>query len=247
MSQQLQFIALTGLAAVMDQITAATNNLANANTTGFKAQRPVFQALPLYGQGLPDRVDVAARETAADLRPGAIQQTGRSLDIAINGDAWIAVQAKDGSVALTRNGALTVSPLGLLQTSDGHPVLGEGFAPISLPPLQSMTIGEDGTISGVPQGQAPDQIAALNRIMLVATPPDGLQRRADGLFQDPAGNPAPDGRARVQVGALEASNADPVATMLRLIEGTRMFQTQTQLLRTIGGTGRPESTPLSLA
>jgi len=85
MSQQLFYLGLAGLNATMDRVTAATNNLANATTTGFKAQRPVFQAQPLFGQGLPDRVNVAAREDTADFRGGSIQQTGRNLDVAIRG------------------------------------------------------------------------------------------------------------------------------------------------------------------
>src|SRR5580693_4714082 len=101
MSQQLVYLAMTGLTATMDRMTAATNNLANASTTAFKAQQPVFQAEPLYGQGLPDRVNVAAAEEGADFNPGPIEQTGRSLDIALNGQGWIAVQAANGSTALT--------------------------------------------------------------------------------------------------------------------------------------------------
>lgn len=247
MSQQLQFVAMTGLKAMMDRVAAASNNLANANTTGFKAQRPVFEALPMYNQGLPDRVDVAAKQDTADFRPGSIEQTGRSLDVAVKGSGWLAVQASDGSVALTRNGALSVSSTGVLQTSDGRPVLGEGFAPISLPPLQKMTIGEDGTISGVPQGQPPDQVAALNRIMLVDPASSTLSRRTDGLFQDGSGaKPTPDAKVKVQVGALEDSNADSVSTMINLIENTRMFQMQTELVHMAGGNGQNQATPLTL-
>src|ERR1700722_11817025 len=148
MSQQTIYLAMSGLNATMDRMTASTNNLANANTAGFKAQQPVFHAEPLYGQGLPDRVNVASAEESADFAAGPIEQTGRPLDVAVNGTGWIGVQAADGSSALTRNGSLSVSATGVLQTSDGHPVLGNGGAPITLPPLQNVTIGEDGTISG---------------------------------------------------------------------------------------------------
>src|SRR5579864_9092754 len=103
MSQQLVYLAMTGLNATMDRMTAATNNLANASTTAFKAQQPMFQAEPFYGQGLPDRVDVVSTEDTADFRPGPIDQTGRSLDAAVKGSGWIAVQAADGTPALTRN------------------------------------------------------------------------------------------------------------------------------------------------
>jgi flagellar basal-body rod protein FlgF len=230
----------------VDRITATTNNLANVNTTGFKAQRPVFEALPYYGQGLPDRVDVAARQDTADFRPGALEQTGRSLDVAINGDGWLAVRAGDGAVALTRNGALSVSGTGVLQTSTGQPVLGEGFAPITLPQLQSVTIGADGTISGVAQGQSPDQVSTLGRIMLVNPPAASLSRRGDGLFQTNTGPPAPDGKVNLMVGALEGSNANAVSLMIGLIENTRTFQMQTELARLAGGLGQGQGTPLTL-
>ncbi|MBV9826702.1 MAG: flagellar basal body rod protein FlgF [Alphaproteobacteria bacterium] len=237
---------MTGLNATMDRITAATNNLANINTTGFKAQRPVFQALPVYGQGLPDRVDVVARDDSADFRSGPIEHTGRSLDVAVNGSGWIAVKTADGSSALTRNGALSVSATGILQTNDGHPVLGEGFAPISLPPLQSVTIGADGTISGALVGQSPEQISTLNRIMLVDPPAQSLTRRTDGLFQDQSGKPTPSAKVTLAVGALEGSNADSVSTMINLIENTRTFQMETELVHTVGASGQGQGTPLSL-
>jgi flagellar basal-body rod protein FlgF len=153
MSEQLVYLAMTGLNATMERMTASTNNLANANTTAFKAQQPVFQSLPLYGQGLADRVDVAAAEDTADFSSGPIEQTGRSLDVAVKGQGWIGVQASDGTTALSRNGSLSISATGVLQTSDGNPVLGSGGGPITLPPLQTVTIGEDGTISGSLVGQ----------------------------------------------------------------------------------------------
>src|SRR5262249_14354031 len=153
----------------------------------FKAQQPVFQAQPFYGQGQPDRVDVATTEVSADFRPGPIEQTGRSLDVAVSGSGWIGVQASDGTPALTRNGSLSLSATGVLQTSDGSPVLGRGGAPITLPPLQNVTIGEDGTVSGTLLGQTPDQVTTLNRILLANPQQSNLKRRADGLFQDPTG------------------------------------------------------------
>lgn len=246
MSEQLFYLAMSGLNATMDRITATTNNLANANTTAFKAQRPVFEAFPLYGQGLPDRVDVSAEQDTADFKSGPIQTTGRNLDVAVVGQGWIAVQAEDGSVALTRNGSLSISPNGTLQTSDGRPVLGSGMAPITLPPLQSVTIGKDGTISGALVGQSPDQIAALNRIMLVNPPTAQLQRRGDGLFADASGNPAPDARVQLESGALESSNADTVGMMMNMLEYTRMFQMQTQLMHVMLSAQQSQGTPLSL-
>src|SRR5579885_2507449 len=112
MSQQAIYLAASGLNATMDRMTAAANNLANTSTTAFKAQQPVFKAEPYVGQGLPDRVDVTTSADTADFKAGPIEQTGRSLDVAVAGPGWIGVQASDGTTALTRNGSLSISATG---------------------------------------------------------------------------------------------------------------------------------------
>jgi flagellar basal-body rod protein FlgF len=246
MSDQVLYILMTGANAVMDRMTATTNNLANVNTTGFKAQQPVFQSFPLYNQGQPDRVDVAAREATANFASGATQQTGRSLDIAVKGPGWIAVQGQDGNPAYTRAGSLHISALGVLETAEGHPVLGQSGTPITLPPLQSVSIGDDGTVSGVQVGQEPTQIAAFDRIMLANPPSSNLARQADGLFADQTGALSIDGQVQVQSGALEQSNVDPVGMMVTLIENSRMFQMQTNLMHTVATMGQGGQSPLSL-
>lgn len=247
MSQQLFYLAMAGLDATMDRVTASANNLANRGTTAFKAQKPAFQALPLYGQGLPDRVLVAVTQESPDLREGSIQHTGRELDVAVKGPGWIVVQPPDGSFALTRSGSLAVSSAGVVQNSEGHIVLGHGFAPIVLPPLQSVTIGEDGTISGALAGQNPDQITALNRIMLANPPGASLQRRPDGLFEDQTAPPQPDAGVHLQIGALEDSNADTVGMMMNMIENSRTFQMQTEMMRMVFAAAQGQSSPLTLS
>jgi flagellar basal-body rod protein FlgF len=247
MSQQGIYLAMTGLNATMDRMTAAANNLANSSTIGFKAQQPVFQARPLYGQGLPDRVDVTTGEGVADFKSGPVEQTGRGLDVAVNGSGWIGVQATDGTTALTRNGSLSISATGVLETSAGDPVLGRGGAPITLPPLQTVTIGEDGTISGTLVGQNPNQVTTLNRILLANPKSATLKRRTDGLFQDQAGAPVPDASVKLQVGALEGSNANPVSLMMSMIENSRMFQMQTELVHMATTVGQGQGSPLTLS
>jgi flagellar basal-body rod protein FlgF len=244
-SNQVLYLLMTGTAAVMDQMTVTTNNLANANTTGYKAQTPTFQAVP-YQQGAPDRVGVVTRDQTADFKPGAIAMTGRKLDIAVEGQGWIGVQGSDGQPAYTRNGSLNIGPNGMLQTNDGHPVLGQGGGPISLPPLESITIGDDGTVSGVLMGQQATQIIAFDRIMLANPPAAAMTRRGDGLFSDTSGAVRIDGNIRVKSGALEQSNVDSVGMMMKLIENTRMFQMQTGLMHTMGTMGQGSSSPLTL-
>jgi flagellar basal-body rod protein FlgF len=246
MSGQTIYLAMSGLNATLDKMTAATNNLANASTVAFKAQQPVFEAEPFYGQGLPDRVNVTSAEDSADFKGGPIDQTGRSLDVAVNGSGWIGVQANDGSTALTRDGSFSISAGGVLQTNQGNPVLGQGGAPITLPPLQSVTIGEDGTISGVPLGQPQTSITTLNRIFLANPSNARLKRRADGLFEDQDGTPAPDASVKLQIGALEGSNANSVSMMMSMIENSRMFQMQTELVRVTLNQGQGQSSPLTI-
>src|SRR5690606_37633132 len=115
-----------------------------------------------------------------DLTPGVLQATGRDLDVAIDGEGWIAVQAPDGSEAYTRAGDLEVDAFGLLTTRAGQPVLGEG-GPIALPPFESLEIGIDGTISIRPRGQDAAGLVVVDRIRLVNPPAADLRRGADGL------------------------------------------------------------------
>lgn len=246
MSDQVLYLLAAGVNAVQDRMSATTNNLANANTTAFKAQMPIFQATPYYNQGHPDRVGVSAREQGSSMKAGPVTQTGRNLDVAVVGPGWIGVQSSDGQPAYTRNGALFISPTGVLQTNDGHPVLGQGATPITLPALQSVSIGEDGTISGVLAGGDPTKVTAFDRIMLANPPAKGLQRRGDGLFQDTRGGISIDGNVRVQAGSLEQSNVDSVGMMMSLIEHTRMFQMQSGMMHTMATIGQGASTPLSL-
>lgn len=246
MSDQALYLLMTGMNSIQDKMTASTNNLANGGTTAYKAQRPAFEALPFYGQGLPDRADVVTQEEQPDFTPGAVQTTGRPLDVIVQGPGWIGVQAPDGTPAYTRNGSLSISPSGTLQTSGGSPVLNQNGSPIVLPPLSQITIGSDGSISGVPQGEQPDQIILFGRIDLANPPAQNMKRRPDGLFQDGDGNFSVDGNVTLQVGALEGSNVSSVGVMVDMIKNTRMFQMQTQMLHTMGTLGQGSDSPLNL-
>ncbi len=227
------WIAATGARAILHRQAVTANNLANVNTTGYRAEEANFRALPVYGESLPSNVYTTGQGNSADLREGPIVHTGRNLDVAIQGPGWIAVQGADGKPAYTRNGDLVVNGSGILTTADGHPVLGSSGTPISLPQLESVMIGADGTISGVPAGSQPNALVAVNRIMLVNPPPQDLQRGADGLFRSTQGIPAPDGNVQLASGALEGSNVNPVAAMIRMLEDSRMFEMQTKLVQTV--------------
>lgn len=246
MSDQLMYLLMTGMNSVQDRMTASTNNLANVGTTAFRAQQPAFEAVPFYGQGLPNRADVVTQEEQPDFKQGPIHTTGRSLDVAINGPGWIGVQAADGSTAYTRDGSLFIAASGALQTSSGFPVLDQNGNPIVLPALSQITIGADGSISGVAQGQQPDQIISFGRIDLANPPAQNMTRRPDGLFQNGNGQFSTDGSVTLQVGALEGSNVSSVGVMIDMIKNTRLFQMQTQMLHTVATMGAGSQSPLTL-
>lgn len=227
------WIAATGARAILQQQAATTNNLANVNTTGYRGEQAQFRALPVYGNSVPSSAYTAVQGNSANLQEGPITHTGRNLDVAIQGPGWIAVQAANGETAYTRNGDLQVSSSGILSTSDGRPVLGQSGAPISLPPLESVQVGADGTISGVPVGSQPNALVVVNRLQLVNPPASQMQRGADGLFRDTKGPAAADGNVQLAVGALEGSNVNPMQAMIQILDNTRAFEIQTKLMQTV--------------
>ncbi len=227
------WIAATGARAILRRQDVVTNNLANVNTTGYRGAQAQFRALPVYGEPLPSNAYVATQGNTADFQQGPMRHTGRNLDVAVQGPGWIGVQAADGSTAYTRNGDLRISGNGLLTTSDGHPVLNQAGAPISLPQLTSIQIGADGTISGVPAGSPPSAPVVLGRIQLVNPPAAQLQRGADGLFRDTQGPAQADPNVQLASGVLEGSNVNPVQAMVQMLENTRAFEMQTKLMQSI--------------
>lgn len=227
------WIAATGARAAAQRQDVVANNLANVNTTGYRGQQPQFRALPVFGEPIASSAYAVAQADTSDFRQGNIQQTGRSLDVAINGPGWIGVQATNGDTAYTRNGDLQVSSTGMLTTSDGHPVLGASGGPISIPPMTSMVIGADGTISGVPAGSQPNALVVVGQIQLVNPPATSMKRGGDGLFRDTQGPAQPDSGVQLTVGALEQSNVNPLQAMVQMVENSRAFEIQTKLMQSV--------------
>ena len=163
------------------------NNLANASTTGFRAQLAAFRPVPMsFENAVRRRHDAHLRAVvdadAPTTRAGPIQQTGNPLDVAIQGPGWLSVQAADGSEAYTRAGNLHVDQNGQLVTANNLPVLGNG-GPLSVPPGAEVTIGKDGTISALIPGDPPTAIATVDQLKLVNPDPATLTRGDDGLFR----------------------------------------------------------------
>lgn len=222
---------MSGANATLNRQAIAANNLANVNTTGYREQEAAFRALPVVHGGFPTRAYVVAETPAANFTPGPITRTGRPLDVAINGAGWIVVQGPNGKRALTRNGNLTISATGILETARGNPVVGISGHPISVPPMRSLVIGADGTVSGVAQGSELNSPIVLGQIQLVNPPTRSLTRLSGGLFRSNKPLVA-DASIRLEPRALEGSNVNSVNTLLHLIQDSRSFETQIRLAKT---------------
>ena len=228
---RLIYTAMTGAKGTMDQQAAVAHNLANVNSTGFRAELHKLRAVEVQTEALHTRAFTVDASVANDFTEGPLQFTGRPFDVALAGKGWLAVQMPDGSEAYTRNGSLAVSANGILQTRDGRPVLGDG-GPVSIPPDNEITIGADGTVSA----SQPDQPGVVNvvaQLKLVNPPEAGLVRGDDGLFRLQGGAAAPaDPNVRVAGGYLEGSNVNVVDQMVQMISLARQFEMQTRMLTT---------------
>ena len=227
---RLLYIAMNGAKHSLLQQAVTAQNLANVSTTAYKAQNHAFRALPVFGPGTPTRTFVVDTTPGSDLSNGAIRSTGRPLDVAVNGDGWIAVQDASGQEAYTRNGSLQVGINNMLVTSNGLPVMGDG-GPITIPEDAEVTIGKDGTITVLTNNQ-PNALTAITRIKLVNPPSANIVRGEDGLFRESGGQPVQaDADVTLASGALEASNVNSVTALIDIIDQSRFFDMQVRLMQ----------------
>jgi flagellar basal-body rod protein FlgF len=228
------YIAMSGAKQTLLAQTANANNLANTQTTGFKSDLEQFRSRPVYGAGFPTRVYAMNDKPGVDFSTGAMQTTGGDLDVAINGEGYLAVQGADGKEAYTRAGDLHITPEGFLQTGAGLPVLGQD-GPITVQPAEKVTIGSDGTISIIPlgSGNATTQVE-VGRIKLVKAPSENLEKATDGLLRTKDGQPvAADADVRLAQGVLEGSNVNAISAMVDMIELARNFELQTKVMKSV--------------
>lgn len=223
----LIYTALSGAERALHAQQVRANNLANADTPGFRADLEMSVAEAVQGYGYDARHMGRLRADTVSSRQGALKQTERDLDVAIVGDGYIAVQWGDGE-AYTRAGALTVDAEGTL-TSNGRPVMGEG-GPIQLPQYSQLAIGEDGTISIRPPGQPLMQ--QIERIKLVRPEAADVAKNEAGLIvsRGQAELPA-DPTVRVRSGFLEGSNVSAVEEMVATMTLNREFELQMKLYK----------------
>jgi len=230
------YIAMSGAKQNVVSQTAHSNNLANASTTGFRSDYSQSRAQPVFGDHFPTRAFAMAERPASDLRQGPLQQTGRQMDVAIEGSGWFVVEGADGEEAYTRSGDLSVDPDGRLLNGRGLQLLGDG-GPIVVPPYETIEIARDGTISIRPQGEEAAAVAQVAQIRLVNPPGQSLEKGTDGLFRirdrqpgDPGANPDP--TMSIVSGFIEGSNVNAVTELTQVLAMNRQYEMQIKLMKT---------------
>ncbi len=226
------YTALSGMDAAMNRQRAVASNLANASTPGFRAESFSTSNLHVTGESLNVRGLAQGAVRGADMSNASTTHTGRSLDVALSGDALMALQADDGSEVYTRRGDLTVDVTGRLINGDGLAVMGEA-GPLALPPGWQVTIGTDGSVFAADPAAPEVPPEAVGRIKLANPAGSPLVKDLDNQLRVPGGGILPaDPTASLVTGALEESNVDTAGTLVAMIEAQRGFERRTQMIST---------------
>jgi len=241
---KMLYIAMSGAKQNMQALAINANNLANAKTTGFKADLSQARSMQAFGEGQPTRVFAMTESASQNFDSGSLLTTGRPLDLAINGEGWFAVQTPEASYgaglgglgsgeAYTRQGNLRVTEDGTLETANGELVLGDS-GPIILPlPVNNIQISADGTITVQPEGAPNTEQEEVGRIKLVNPDVRSLSKGSDGLFRRKDGqDETADANVQVRGGTLETSNVNPLYEMTDMIALQRQFEMQLKLMKT---------------
>jgi flagellar basal-body rod protein FlgF len=227
---KLIFTASTGAERIMRAEQVHANNLANMDTPGFRANLELATAQPLlngYGQGYDDRHMARIQADSINARAGGVRETGRTLDVALNGNGYLALEYGDGE-AYTRAGAIDIDANGALSVQ-GHPLLGEG-GPIVLPQHVEVEVARDGTISIQTEGST--QLQVVDRLRLVNAEGSQLTKNEAGLIVSRDGQPLDaDPAATVRSRALEGSNVSAVEEMVATMALNRAFEMQMKLFK----------------
>jgi flagellar basal-body rod protein FlgF len=231
---RLIYTAVSGMNASLNRERVIASNMANAQTVGFKAE--ILQATPmtLEGPQLETRALSSSEVTGTSMQAGSLNRTGQPLDIAMQGDAMLAVQAMDGGESYTRRGDLSITVSGMLQNGDGLPVIGQS-GPITIPPGAKVTIAPDGgVLAQDPETpDAPPEV--LDRLKLVSTAGTRIAKDIAGQFRVPDGGILPvNENAQVIPGALEQSNVNASEVLVEMVAAQRLFDMRTKLVQTAG-------------
>jgi flagellar basal-body rod protein FlgF len=230
------YIAMSGAKQSLQAQNSNANNLANMQTTGFKSDLDWFQSRPMTGAGYPTRVYAMIEKPGTDYTTGSMETTGRDLDVAINGEGWIAVQGGDydSKEAYTRAGDLRITPEGLLRTGAGLQILGQQ-GPITIPPAEKVTIGTDGSVSIIPLGAGNSTtMVQVDRIKLVKLDIKDMEKQGDGLLHAKDGQSiAASADVSLSTGTLEGSNVNAFVAMTEMMELAKNFELQTRVMKTV--------------
>lgn len=228
------YIAMTGAKHNMLAQANRANNLANLNTTGFRADFEQSRSMGVYyGSGQATRAYAMTESPRADFKSGPMNATGNDLDVAIQGNGFIAVQAPDGSEAYTRAGNFMVDAAGMLRTANGLPVLGTGGGPINIPENEKVQIGTDGTISMVGLGQGPEAMVQVANVKLVNPDLRNLEKGDDGLFRQRDGLQAvASPNVVLRSGMLEGSNVNAIDEFTQIMSLARQYEMQVKVMKT---------------
>jgi len=241
---QALWVAKTGLDAQQMRMSVVSNNLANANTTGFKQDRAQFEDL-LYQQvrapgagtatqtqlptGLQLGTGVRVVATSKNFTQGSQQPTGRKLDVMINGRGFFEVMLPDGSPAYSRDGHFHINGQGELTTSGGY-VLQPGLQMPEGATESSITISKQGLVSVLLPGENdPVEVGSISVVDFIN--PEGLHARGENLFlETPASGPAQNGipglnsLGAIEQHSLEGSNVNVVEELVTMIETQRAYE-----------------------
>jgi len=229
---RLIYTAASGMSASMNRQRMIASNMANAQTIGFRAE--VMQASPvtIAGEQLDIRALNRSEVTGAIMREGTMMATGRPLDIAMQGETMMAVQAPDGSEGYTRRGDLSISVSGLLQNGEGLAVMGED-GPITVPLGANVRIAEDGAVLTADPSTPDAPPIQIAKIKLASFAGSKIEKDLANLFRVPGGGVLPtDDTAKVAIGTLEQSNVRPTEVLVEMVEQQRLFDIRTKMIST---------------
>ena len=244
---RMLYIAMSGAKEVMLSQANNSNNLANANTDGFKKDFNVFRAQHVQGPGWESRAYSLDERPATDFTAGAIKVTGRALDIVTKEDGFIGIQAPDGDEVYVRTASMQMLENGNMVDVKGNPILNESGTPINVPPVKTITIGDDGTISIVPADSPSNQLVVLDRVRLVKPDPKDLEKGLDGFARLKEGAPPVIQSPVVVVsGAVETSNVNTAEALVNMIELSRKYEMQVKMMSTTKNHAQKSDSLLSL-
>lgn len=229
---RLIFTAFSGMNSSMTRQRVIASNMANTQTVGYRADQVSFTPMTVKGDTLEVRALTDTEVRGASMTQGPLTQTGRPLDIAMQGDVMLTVQASDGEEAYTRRGDLTLSASGLLVNGDGVGVIGEN-GPITVPPGRDLIIAPDGQLLLRDPALPDAPPTRLDRLKLASPAGTRIEKGLDGLFRVYGGGALPsDQEGKVLPGSLEQSNVNTSDVLVQMVEAQRLFDIRTKLIST---------------